>query len=241
MNQKQNIIKIYQEKDIIDIFDKERNKYLFQKDKHKIESNFLKKAINSLKKNKIKVLDVACGTGRMLQETFSIKKDIEYYGIDTSKEIIKHLKEKAKKLGVEKNIKIKIGDAEKMPFKDESFDIVYSFHLLWHLEKEGQEKIIKEMLRVCKKEGLVVFDILNKHFIWERIKHLFGKRKTEGIYKLSLNEIKRIVDKKNLKIDKLSDFPVKNPKLYFILNSVNIFKKILPNSFFHMNYIKIIK
>ena len=238
MNQKQNIIKTYQEKDIINAFDKGRNKYLFQRDKHKIESNFLKKAMNSFEKDKIKVLDVACGTGRMLQEIFSIKKDIEYYGIDTSKEMIKHLKEKAKELGIEKNIKIKIGDAEKMSFKDESFDIVYSFHLLWHLEKEEQEKIIKEMLRVCK--GIIIFDMLNKNFVWTKIRKFFRKE-TKEIYKLSIKDIKSIIKLDNFKIEKLNDFPVKSNFIYGFLNIFNIFRKPIPTSFFHIIYFKIKK
>ena len=230
-NQKQKTIETYRKKDTVGVFDKARDKYLYQKYKHKIESSFLKKAIKSLKKDNIKILDVACGTGRMLRGIFSIKKDIEYYGIDTSKEMIKHLKEKAKKLSVEKNVKIKIGDAEKMPFKEESFDIVYSFHLLWHLEKEGQEKIIKEMLRVCKNEGVIIFDILNKNFVWERIKK-FLRKETKEIYKLSIKDIKNIIKSDNFKIEKLNDF---------LLNIFNIFRKSIPNSFFHMIYFKIKK
>ena len=238
-NQKQETIETYRKKDNVKTFDKERHRYLYQKYKHKIESNFLKKAIKLLKKNNIKVLDVACGTGRMLREVFSIKKDIEYFGIDTSKEMIKQLKEKAKKLGVEKNIKIKISDAEKMPFKDGFFDIVYSFHLLWHLEKEVQGKIIKEMSRVCKNEGIIIFDILNKNFVWEKMKRLFGKA-SEDLYKLSLREAKNIIIK-DIRIEKLNDAPIKNDSLYRIFNLINKIRKILPSSFYHMLYLKVKK
>ena len=107
MNQKQKTIEIYKEKDKVKVFDEARNKYLYQKHKHKIESSFLKNNILLLNKNKIRVLDVACGTGRMLPEVFSVKKNIEYVGMDTSESMTKDLKEKAKILGIEKQVKVK--------------------------------------------------------------------------------------------------------------------------------------
>src|SRR3989344_1294041 len=175
INQKQKIIDIYMRNKVVDVFDKERKEFYYQRYKHKVEANFLKKAINSLNWGNIKVLDVACGTGRMLPEIFSVKKNIKYTCLDSSEEMVKCLIEKAKKLGIEKSIKIKIGDATKIPFKDNKFDIVFSYHLLWHLPLENQKKIVKEMVRVCKNGGTVIFDIVNNKFLWGKIKELLGK------------------------------------------------------------------
>jgi len=237
MDQKQKTIQTYQKRDVVGSFDSERSRYAFQRYKHRTEANFLKKAIKQLKQDKIKVLDIACGTGRMLPEVFSTGKDIEYVGLDTSKEMTNILKEKAKKISVGKKVKIKIGDASKIPFKDNSFDVVYSFHLLWHLPKEDQEKIIKEMSRVCKKDGFFIFDILNKDFLWEKLK----KQKTEGIYKLSIKEIKNLFNNKNFEIEKLCDAPIKNFWLYKSFNLINSLRKILPINFYHMLYFVIRK
>jgi ubiquinone/menaquinone biosynthesis C-methylase UbiE len=235
------IIKTYQQKGLAGVFDKERNKYLFQKYKHKIESDFLKQAINSVQKDKLKVLDVACGTGRMLPEVFSVEKYIDYVGFDSSKEMTGHLLEKAKRLDVDKNVKKKIGDASKMPFRNGEFDVVYSFHLLWHLPKEDQEKIIKEMLRVCRKDGFVIFDILNKEFIYEKVKGIFGKEKTKEIYKLPLEEVKEIIGRKKFEIEKLNDFPIKNDFVYSFFNIFNHLRKVLPKNTFHMLYLSVKK
>ncbi|MEX0932611.1 MAG: class I SAM-dependent methyltransferase [Candidatus Pacearchaeota archaeon] len=236
-NQKKKTIQTYKQKDVVEMFDKERNKYAFQKYKHKIEANFLKKTIASLKQDKIKILDVACGTGRMLLEVFSIGKEIEYAGLDTSKEMISILKKRAEKLGIKKKVKIKIGDATKMPFKDNSFDVVYSFHLLWHLPEEDQEKIIKEMLRVCKKDGFIVFDVLNENFIWEKIK----RKKTEEIYKLQIDHVKGIIGDRKIEIEKLNDFPVKNSFFYGILNIMNDLRVFLPQYLYHMLFFRVRK
>ena len=106
-NQKQEIIKAYKSRETTETFDEDRDRYEFQKYKHKIEADFLKRTIGLLKRKNIKVLDVACGTGRMLPEVSSIRKEIEYFGLDTSKEMIELLKRKSKTLGIKNSIKIK--------------------------------------------------------------------------------------------------------------------------------------
>lgn len=240
-NQKKKIIEIYKNKEESEIFDKERSKYLFQKYKHKIEADFLRKALKGIKKEKIKVLDVACGTGRMLPEVLSFRKGIEYVGLDTSKNMTKYLKEKAKILSIEKQVKVKISDASKLPFKDESFDVVFSFHLLWHLPKGEQEKIIVEMRRVTESGGLIIFDILNRNFIWEKMKRLFGKE-SEDFYKLSLREARNVLKGiKDIRIEKLNDAPIKNYCLYRIFNLLNKMREVLPSSFYHVLYLKMKK
>jgi ubiquinone/menaquinone biosynthesis C-methylase UbiE len=237
MEQKNQIIKTYRDKSVTENFDKERGKYLYQKYKHEIESNFLKRTFEKIPCKKIKVLDVACGTGRMLPEVFSIEKEIEYIGFDSSEEMTKHLKDKSKKMGIEKKVKIKIGDATKIPFEDNSFDIVYSYHLLWHIPKEEQKKIINEMLRVCKKEGFIIFDILNKNFVYEKIK----KKHSKDLYKFTFNELKEIISSKKVEIEKLNDFPIKNDKIYKIINIINQIRGFLPKNLYHMIFFRVKK
>jgi ubiquinone/menaquinone biosynthesis C-methylase UbiE len=240
--QKEKIIQTYQKKDVVSTFDKEREEFAYQKYKHKIESDFLVNAIKETNaENKIKILDVACGTGRMLSAVFSQERNIEYTGLDTSKEMTSILLKKAKEKGIDKKIKLKIGDATKMPFKENTFDLVFTYHLLWHLPREEQEKVIKEMMRVVKKEGIIIFDVLNEDFIWEKIKYLFRVEKTEEIYKLNLLKTKQLIGDKKITIEKLNDAPISNNIFYGIFNIVNILRKIIPINFFHMIYFKVKK
>ena len=66
-------------------------------------------------------------------------------------------------------------------------------------------------------------------------------KKTEENHKLSITEVKKIIGNKKYKIEKISDFPIKNSFLYSILNLENKFRKILPTNLFHMIYFKIKK
>ncbi len=238
MDQEKTIIQTYQEKGTVKEFDSMRWRYEYQRYKHQIEISFLKK---TLKKHnaKIKILDVACGTGRMLETVAKVRPLSKYYGLDTSKTMINELNKKAKKIKFKTNLKI--ADATKIPYKDNYFDVVYTYHLLWHLPEKTQKKILKEMLRVTKSGGHIIFDILNKDFIWEKTKDILNMKKIGGLYKLKVPEVKKFLSKHNCKIEKLSDFPIKNDSLYSIANVVNKFRKSLPYNLFHMIYFEVKK
>ena len=237
---KNRIISLYQKGETAKEFDQDRSRYNYQKYKHYFESKILKNIIAQMKEP-IKILDVACGTGRMLPEVFMMKKMVKYVGLDTSESMTNILKQKAKKMNIEEDVKINFGDATKIPFEDNSFDVVYSFHLLWHIPKEEQEKVIKEMIRVCKKEGIILFDSLNADFIFDKIKKITGKNGREGIHKLKIKEVKKIIGNKPIKIKKLLDAPIENNFLYSLINMINVLNKILPKKFFHMLYFTVKK
>ncbi len=231
MNKQNKLIKeTYQDKELVNIFDKERKQYFYMRYKHKLESSFLIKTLDLFDKP-IKVLDVACGTGRMTKEVFKSKNKIDYYGVDTSKEMMDKIKTKGATL--------KVADASKLPFKDNTFDVVYTYHLLWHIPKETQVKIIKEMLRVVKEDGYILFDFLNKNFIFEKIKPLF-KKKTKGIYKFSKLEVEQIVKSNDLKIERLFDIPIFNTFLYLPFHILNLVR-VLPLNLYHMCFVRVKK
>ena len=237
MEQKQKIIEIYKQKKTTNDFDENRSKYAFQRYKHKIEANFLKKAVSNISSRNVKVLDVGCGTGRMLSAVFNANKEIEYNGLDSSNEMFNELKKKEVFKKNKKKISLILSDAAKLPFKDNSFEITFTYHLLWHIPKEDQKKIIEEMFRVTKKGGIIIFDILNKDFIWEKSKKYFGKKKSGGLYKQKISEVKKILgDVERIEIEKLSDAIIKNANIYRLFNIINIMESFLPSFLFHMIY-----
>jgi ubiquinone/menaquinone biosynthesis C-methylase UbiE len=133
----------YLDKEVVGEYDKER----FQSKKWQkeyldvIERGFVAKWAKG------KVLDVGCGTGRM-----SFLDD--YTGLDYSEEMIL----KARKLYPNK--RFIGGNAMKLPFKNNSFDTVISFRLLMHLD--NWKKAFKEIVRVVKKDGLIIIDTKTK-------------------------------------------------------------------------------
>lgn len=239
MKQKQIIEETYQDKNVVSEFDSTRKRFMFQEYKHATEWNFLFKVlgeVESRQHKQIKMLDVACGTGRMFKEIehYYTPEQIQYHGVDTSEEMMKHLQEYADEQ--EFLVNLKVGDATKLPYPDNTFDITYSFHLTWHLPKGLQYQMINEMKRVTKPGGFVVFDVLNENFYWEKVKHWFGKEKLKDIYKLDLNMLEAGFVTNDYKVEKLNDFPIKNGVLYSIANIVNLVRDFLPKNAFHMLY-----
>ncbi|MFM2267465.1 MAG: bifunctional demethylmenaquinone methyltransferase/2-methoxy-6-polyprenyl,4-benzoquinol methylase [Bacteroidota bacterium] len=114
-----------------------------------------KKAIEHLVASQPKmVLDVATGTADL---ALAIAKTIgasEVEGIDISNEMLNVGREKVKKAGLERVIRLNEGDSEKIPFADNNFDAVsvaYGVRNFEHLEQG-----LSEMYRVLKPNGRVV-------------------------------------------------------------------------------------
>jgi len=94
-----------------------------------------------------KILDVGCHAGFI---TENILRAVEYQtldGIDISKQAIKHAKKRIKQGN------FVVGDAHKLPYKQNQFDSLFCFEALEHLE--NPPIVIKEMKRVLKKNGAI--------------------------------------------------------------------------------------
>jgi len=134
---------------------------------------FLTNRFREFLKPNLTVLDAGCGNGNYIidENRAGITHAV---GIDVAKEF------------VQKNIcldEIKIGNLEKLPFDDSSFDIVTSLWVLEHLEKP--QIVFKEIHRVLKKDGIFMFATPNAKFLplWimsliknSTINHLLNKK-----------------------------------------------------------------
>ena len=100
--------------------------------------------------NNKKVLDIGCGYGDLLSE-FK-KNGAEVYGVDISQESLK--------ICNEKGISVVKADCRNIPFKDNTFDVVYSIGVVEHVMET--DKAINEHMRVCKPNGIVVVIVPNR-------------------------------------------------------------------------------
>lgn len=95
------------------------------------------------------ILDVGCGTGILLEQADALNRNIKLYGIDISDGMI----EKAKiKFG--NRAALRVGSANKLPYKDNTFDYVVCCTSLHH--HPNTKKSLSEMYRVVKKRGTVL-------------------------------------------------------------------------------------
>lgn len=108
-----------------------------------------------LKVKKPLILDLGCGTGISTRQLVRIG---EVVGCDIDAVMLKHAR-----LNKAKNIKYVLGAAEKLPFKDKSFDAVTAFAAFHWFDNK---KALSEIKRVLKPRGL--FFIIGKsgHNSW---------------------------------------------------------------------------
>lgn len=198
---------------------------------HNLQTQIILNSIAQYKKN-IKILEVGCGTGRFL-DSLNKKGYKNLYGLDFSQNMLDVLTK------TNKNIKTIQGDAYNLPFKNNEFDVVFSVHVLMHLE--NPKKAYNEMLRVSKK--LVLFEVNNKASLSvfgkniKLIKHVLGfKQKTMPKSYYIKSAIKYFkINKNKLKIVPSFYLPLifKANKIYFknYLKLNNLFQKIFKKKF----------
>ncbi len=97
-----------------------------------------------------RVLDLGCGNGRLLEPLKG--KEIDYFGVDNSEELIEIAKKR-----YPSRVKFQVADALNLPFPNNYFDKIYSIAALHHVpSKEFRLQFLKEARRVLKPEGLLI-------------------------------------------------------------------------------------
>lgn len=155
-----------------------------------------------------KILDIGCGNCRNLIPF--LKEGFVGYGIDFSEVMLENAK---KRLGKEKvGAKLKLGSAEKLPFKKSNFDYCIFIASLHHLSEKGRKKALKEMKRVLKKNGKALITVWKgedkkegyiswrrKGKTYKRYYYFYDKEELDSLLKeVGFKVVKTSHDKKNL-------------------------------------------
>tara|TARA_B100001964_G_scaffold155828_2_gene171261 strand:- start:33 stop:818 length:786 start_codon:yes stop_codon:yes gene_type:complete len=105
---------------------------------------YIKFVRKNVKKNS-KILDLGCGLGL---SSYLLSKNYDVIGADSSRPFIGYAKKHFK------NVKYKREDARKLSFRDKTFDVVSACGVIEHIKEVNE--VLSEMLRVTKKNGLII-------------------------------------------------------------------------------------
>ncbi|KAI0448761.1 methyltransferase type 11 [Xylaria acuta] len=111
-----------------------------------------------LLKADMRILDVGCGPGTITLSLTAHVPEGSVTGLDASSNAIESAHGLCRQRGVS-NASFLVGDVLKLPFDDDSFDVVHAHQVLGHLPGgdggPGPVRGLKEMRRVCKPGGFV--------------------------------------------------------------------------------------
>lgn len=142
-------------------------------------------------KDNDKVLDVACGNGRLLK-MISGKARIEAFGIDVSEEMIKVAEKE------NNNISFKVCEANKTPFEDNMFDIITVCCAFHHfIDPAG---FMTEAYRILKSKGKLIIADPTAPIIIRQIENIIVPRSNMGDVKIyNQREMKQFFQNANFK------------------------------------------
>ena len=172
-------------KESFDIIAESYDKYMKQIKHYQAEEKI---AISLMGKIKGRVLDVACGTGTIINFFDGV-------GIDISENMVASAK--MKNFGIE----FLVGDAGNLPFRNSIFDVtICCLALAWFAD---QRKSLEEMIRVCSKEIIIVEEDdmpakgIGKNFDYLKLKEAFIALKRYK-RKIGIEKIEKILNRSSL-------------------------------------------
>ena len=133
--------------------------------------------VSHIRRKGLFALDVGTGPGQLA--FYLAQEGFQVTGLDISPGMVERARLKAKELG--HCVNFQTGDAQNLPFKDNTFDVVITRNLIWTLP--DPKAAVKEWRRVLKPEGrMIISDGYWRNITWSRI-HFLAIKAVKGFLK----------------------------------------------------------
>jgi len=157
--------------------------------RRQIIKSFLKRIVSDLKTDRsneaLRILDVGCGTGANL-EMLSEFGNAE--GVDVSSEALSFCEARGLK-------QVKLGEAEALPYEDNSFDLVTGLDVVEHLDDDRAG--LNEMRRVLRTNGRALLFVPAFMFLWGVQDDISNHRR-----RYTLSELKTVVGNAGFEVER---------------------------------------
>lgn len=104
---------------------------------------------------RLRLLDVACGTGRTLRQLATAHPTMRFHGVDLSPYYVQAARRLLADVG---EVTLAVENAEALPYADDTFDVVTSVYLFHELPRNARRRVVAELARVLRPGGLLVIE-----------------------------------------------------------------------------------
>lgn len=177
------------------------------------------------------VLDLGCGDGYYLYLLSSLPVKLNLLGFEHDKIVLSNAKKNLKK----RDMKIKWGDIQKMPFKSNEFRKVILTEVLEHIPDD--QRALMEIYRIMKPKGVLIITVpsLKFPFLWDPINwilqnifktHISGTNFFAGIWARHLRlykkeDIDSMIKEAGFKIEEIEQLTTRClPFNHYLINLV---------------------
>jgi len=131
------------------------------------------------------MLDIGCGGGATLQRLLNRSKGATVYGIDISEESVKRAKRVNAKV-IDKQVFVRLGSAEKLPYKDGMFNLVTAVETVYFWP--DLPHCLQEVRRVLKSgaQFVIMVEVVDSDSVWTNV--------VEGMNVYSPEQLKELLD-----------------------------------------------
>ena len=149
------------------------------------------------KNNKLKILDIGCGTGQLIKDIYEKEKNVNYLGIDVAENMINIARENVNS----KNIKFEICPIEHFNTK-EKYDIIICTHAFPYFPKKNS--VVRKISKLCNKNANIIIVNSSTNSLKDLLINFFLKATTSKAKYLSIKEMKRLFKNNNLKVKRVN-------------------------------------
>ena len=103
------------------------------------------------------LLEEGSGSGR---SSILLNSSIDKTLLDISQDALEYAKHISRKFNIE-NVKFVVGDIFQLPFKEQTFDFIWSIGVIEHYNILDIQDVFKEAIRVTKPNGMIAFGVPN--------------------------------------------------------------------------------
>ena len=146
---------------------------------------------SELQKKNLRILDAGCGSGFTLAH-YAKRDSCDIYGMDISDDALEWVRKRG-------FWKVAQGSVTDIPYRSETFDIVFSLDVLQQLRPDTSADALREMHRVLKPGGLLFIRVAA--FEWLRSSHDDDIR---SMHRFSRDELARKLRDAGYKVERIS-------------------------------------